>query len=112
SFAGPQVWLRHPYQLDGRGLDVAKFRRKLVNREVTRVWGQGACSLIRMPVLHAGIDFTHIPNEPAIQQGMMVWEDRHFCIRAERGHIDMWADPWADIFHIYHQPEDVNLIPA
>src|SRR2546421_2988562 len=27
-FAGPQCWLRHPYQLDGRGLAQATFRSK------------------------------------------------------------------------------------
>lgn len=112
SFSGPQVWLRHPYLLDGRGMEEADFRRKLVKRELLRVWGQGACSLIRTPVIAAGIDFSHIPNEPALMQGLMAGEDRHFCIKAERSHIDMWADAWPDIFHIYHTPEDVEQIPA
>ncbi len=107
--AAPQVWLRHPYQLDGRGMDEAEFRAKLVRRELTRVWGQGACSLIRMPVLQAGISFEHLP-EPALMQGLMAGEDRHFCLRAERSHIEMWADAWPDIFHVYHLATDVARI--
>lgn len=107
--AAPQVWLRHPYILDGRGMEEWEFRAKLVNRELTRVWGQGACSLIRTPVVQAGISFDLIP-EPQLQVGMMAFEDRHFCIRAERAHIDMWAEPWPDIFHIYHLPDDLQRV--
>ena len=111
SHAGPQVWLRHPYLLDGRGMEEWEFRAKLVNRELTRVWGQGACSLIRTPVIQAGISFEQIP-ERTMDQGLMLGEDRQFCIRAERAHIDMWADPWSDIFHIYHLPDDLQRIQA
>jgi hypothetical protein len=44
---------------------------------------------------------------PGIGQG----EDRHFCMRAEALHLRMVADPWPDIFHIYHRPDDEALIP-
>lgn len=108
-WASPQVWLRNPYFLDGRGMDEPTFRAKLVERQLTRVWGQGACTLIARKVLEAGIDFSPAPEIP--QQGLMAGEDRQFCIKAERGHIDMWADPWPDIFHIYHRADHVALIP-
>lgn len=107
-WASPQVWLRHPYFLDGRGQDEATFRQKLVSRAVTRVWGQGACSLIARRVLEAGIDFSPAAEVP--QSGLMAGEDRQFCIKAERAHLDMWADPWSDIFHIYHRADDVPRI--
>jgi hypothetical protein len=107
--AAPQVWLRHPYELSGRGMDEAEFRQKLINRELTRVWGFGACTLIQRKVLEAGISFDTLPDVP--QQGLMAGEDRHFCIRAERAHIDAYADPWPDIFHCYHADQHVPLIP-
>lgn len=109
-WASPQVWLRHPYFLDGRGMDEATFRAKLISRQVTRVWGQGACSLIARRVLEAGIDFSPASEIP--QVGLMGGEDRQFCVKAERGHLDMWADPWPDIFHVYHRAEHVTQIPA
>ena len=98
--AAPQVWLQHPYDLHGRGMDEAEFRSKLINRELTRVWGFGACTLIRRQVFEAGITFEPLPDVP--QQGLMAGEDRQFCIRAERSHIEAYADCWPDIFHIYH----------
>lgn len=108
--AGPQVWLTHPYGLEGRGMDAAEFRAKLLSREVTRVWGFGACTLIQRKVLEAGISFEFLPDVP--MQGLMAGEDRHFCIRCERSHIDAYADNWPDIFHVYHAAEDVAKIPA
>ena len=115
-YAQPQVWLRHPYMLDGRGMDAAEFLTKLVNREVTRVWGFGACTLINRKVLETGIDFSPALDIP--QQGLMAGEDRQYCIKVERGHIDAFADPWPDIFHIYHAdqraaiPEMVSRLAA
>ena len=107
--AAPQVWLRHPYGLDGRGMDAAEFRQKLVAKELTRVWGFGACTLIGRRVLEAGIDFSPVPEVP--QTGLMAGEDRQFCIKCERGHLEAFADPWPDIFHIYHRADDVPQIP-
>ena len=107
--AAPQVWLRHPYELSGRGMDEAEFRQKLINRELTRVWGFGACTLLSRKVLEAGITFDPLPDVP--QQGLMAGEDRQFCIRAERAHIEAFADPWPDIFHVYHADQHVPLIP-
>lgn len=107
--AGPQVWLRHPYQLDGRGMDQAEFRQKLLSRGVHRVWGFGACTLISRAVLEAGVDFSYLADVPL--QGLMAGEDRHFCIHAERKHVDAYADCWPDVFHIYHGDTDVQRIP-
>lgn len=107
--AAPQVWLRHPYELNGRGMDDAEFRQKLVSRGLVRVWGYGACTLIQRSVLEAGVSFEYLPDVP--QSGLMAGEDRHFCIRAERLHIPAFADNWPDIFHIYHGDEDVPRVP-
>lgn len=106
--AQPQCWLRQPYLLDGRGMDEAEFRSSLVARRLTRVWGFGALTLINRKVLEAGVDFSYLPD--VTREGMMAGEDRHFSIRAERLHIDAWADGWPDIFHVYHD-EDVLKIP-
>ena len=108
--AGPQVWLTHPYGMEGRGMDGAEFRQRLLNREVVRVWGFGACTLIARRVLEAGISFDFLPDVP--MTGLMAGEDRHFCIRCERQHIDAYADNWPDIFHVYHAATDVPQIPA
>lgn len=108
--AMPQVWLGHPYQLDGHGMDAAEFRGRLLSRELLRVFGFGACTLIQRKVLEAGITFEYLPDVP--QTGMFAGEDRHFCIRCERSHIDAYADTWPDIFHIYHAATDVPQIPA
>lgn len=102
--AAPQVWLAHPYILHGRGYrDESEFRARLLTRAATQVWGQGACTLVRRAVFEKGVDFTLIPEVP--KEGMWQGEDRHFCIKCERLHIPMVADPWPDIFHVYH-PDD------
>lgn len=106
--SGPQVWLRHPYELSGRGMEEAEFRARLAGRELVQVWGQGACTLIQRPVWEAGVNFD--PFDPA-QEGLMAGEDRQFCQKAERLHIPMWADGWPDIFHQYHIPQDVDRAP-
>lgn len=107
--AAPQVWLRHPYELSGRGYpDEASFRRRLQTRELTKVWGQGACTLIRKEVMAKGVSFAYVPGIPT--EGMMAGEDRHFCLQCESKHIPMIADPWPHIFHCYH-PQDREAIP-
>lgn len=103
--AGPQVWLQHPYQLSGRGMDEAEFRRLLIDRQLVQVWGQGACTLIRTDVIRAGVSFSPFPGVAEV--GLMAGEDRHFCLHAESRHIPMWADGWVDVFHQYHLPEDI-----
>jgi hypothetical protein len=108
--AMPQVWLRHPYDMTGHGYeDPGEFRQKLVKRELTQVWGQGACTLIKKDVLETGVNFNHQP-ELENKGGMSIGEDRHFCFQLEKKHITMWADPWPDIFHLYHLPEGLERV--
>jgi len=108
--AMPQVWLTHPYEMTGRGYDdPGELRAELIDRKLTRVWGQGACTLIKRAVLETGITFTH-QSELADKGGMSIGEDRHFCYQLERKHIPMYADPWPDIFHLYHLPEDLERV--
>lgn len=103
--SGPQVWLRHPYELSGRGLEEAEFRARLAGRDLVQVWGQGACTLVQRAVWEAGVNFD--PLDPT-QDGLMAWEDRQFCQKAERLHIPMFADAWPDIFHQYHASDVVR----
>lgn len=107
--AGPQVWLTHPYGLAGNGMEEWEFRKKLVDRQIVPVYGQGACTLIRRDALLKGVCFAPVPDNTG--PGFMQGEDRHFCIRAERLHLRMAADGWPDIFHIYHRPDDEVLAP-
>jgi hypothetical protein len=106
--AGPQVWLRHPYGLAGLGMDEWEFRRRLVDRRITKVLGLGACTLIRRDALMRGVSFAPWPGNT--MQGIGQGEDRHFCLRADALHIELTADPWADVFHIYHSSDEA-LIP-
>lgn len=107
--AGPQVWLAHPYQLQGMGMEEWEFRRRLIDRQVTEVAGLGACTLIRRDALMKGVSFAPWPGNQ--HQGIGQGEDRHFCMRASALHIPLTADPWPDVFHVYHRPEDEALIP-
>lgn len=102
--AAPQVWLQHPYELSGRGYpDEASFRRRLLTRQLTQVWGLGACTLIRRPVLEHGVTFDYVQGVSL--EGMMAGEDRHFCLQCEAKHVPMIADPWPHVWHCYHANE-------
>ncbi len=107
--SGPQVWQSHPYNLNGNGMEEWELRKKLIDRGLVHVYGQGACTLIRRDALMRGVSFAPVPGNDG--PGLMQGEDRHFCIRAEALHIKMVADGWPDIFHIYHRPEDEERIP-
>jgi hypothetical protein len=100
--------LAHPYTLQGNGLDEWEFRRRLIERQITKVFGLGACTLIRREALMRGVSFAPWPGNT--MEGIGQGEDRHFCLRAEALHLELTADPWADVFHIYH-PSDEALIP-
>jgi hypothetical protein len=107
--AGPQVWLKPPYQLSLPHYPETDFRRELaVDRTMTRVGGLGACTLIHRQVIEKGINYEKPPGFPS--GGLMDGEDRHFCEWARRMHVELWADPWPDIFHVYH-PSDAEKIP-
>lgn len=108
--AGPQVWLKPPYQLALPHYPETEFRRTLaVDRQLERVGGLGACTLIARSVIEKGVGFGKPPGFPA--GGLMDGEDRHFCEWARRLHVDLWADAWPDIFHCYH-PTDRDKLPA
>ena len=109
NHAGPQVWLRHPYQLDGHGYTEADFRSALVGRKLLRVWGLGACTLFHRAVLEKGVSFAPVPD--GLPPGPMSdGEDRHLCERARRLHLPLYADAWPDIWHAYHRA-DYDHIP-
>lgn len=96
----PQVWLRHPYQLDGRGMNSGEFLHRLASRERLQVYGQGANTLYRTEVFRKGVNYGTVPDLP--KEGMWAGEDRHLCTRAERLHVPMYADAWPDLWHCYH----------
>jgi hypothetical protein len=102
----PNVWRTHPYGFEGDGESGADFLARLERRELVRVRGLGACTLLRGDGL-AKASFRPIAGLP--QDGMWQGEDRHFCLNAERAHVEMWADAWPDIFHAY-RPSDAELI--
>lgn len=108
-YAAPQVWLKHPYGLEGNGWTEAEFRDRLARRQITPVAGYGACTLIARRALEAGVSFAPVPGVP--MEGLMAGEDRHFCIRARALHLSAVADPWPDIYHIYHLPTDLTHAP-
>ena len=108
--AGPQVWLAPVYEL-GRGpfYPESEFRTQLAERELVPVGGLGACTLMRIDVIRKGVGYTRCPNFPT--GGLWDGEDRHFCEWARRLHVDLWADAWPDIFHVYH-PRDVDRVAS
>lgn len=105
----PQVWLRHPYVLSGRGVEQHEFLKSLHDKQLTRVYGLGGCTLISREALERGARYAPL-LKGLPEGGMWRGEDRSFCIRAERAHIEMWADPWPSLFHAY-RPSDRERIP-
>jgi hypothetical protein len=105
----PQVWLRHPYELSNARYSEHKFLSLLHRRNIVRVLGLGACTLIKTEVLDRLKYWPFLPGLPT--HGMWQGEDRHFSLRANRQHIPLIADAWPDIYHIY-RPSDKANIPA
>jgi GT2 family glycosyltransferase len=105
----PQVWMTHPYEFQGRGVEAHEFIKSLRDRQLIEVGGLGACTLIRSSVLNQVGFWPLIEGLP--EEGMWQGEDRHFCVRATRSHIPLYADAWPDIFHVYRD-SDVANIPA
>jgi len=100
----PQVWMEHPYEFQGRGLEAHEHLQKAAERQVWKVGGLGACTLIAKEVFDKLAWYPILPNLP--EEGMWQGEDRSFCIRATRNHVPLIADAWPDIFHIY-RPSDL-----
>jgi len=99
----PQVWMAHPYEFQGRGIEAHEFLASVAARGLVRVAGLGACTLIDGRVLDRVGFWPLVDGLPT--HGMWQGEDRHFCVRAERNHVELWADAWPDVWHCY-RPED------
>lgn len=104
----PQVWQRHPYGFDGAGWEAGEFLGALEARQLVKVRGLGACTLISTDALLKGAGFWPL-LQGLPEEGMWQGEDRHFSIRAERAHIEMWADAWPKIFHCYRTTDRVAI---
>lgn len=103
----PQVWMEHPYEMQGRGREAHEFLGDLASRQVVKVAGLGACTLFRADTLDK-ISYLHLPGLP--ESGMWQGEDRALCVRAQNNHIDLWGDGWPSVFHIY-RPSDLKDVP-
>lgn len=110
----PQVWLSHPYDFKGRSgatlLEPHEFLERLSRKHLVEVGGLGACTLIRSDALRRGVGFWP-PVEGLPQGGMWQGEDRHFCVKAARAHVSLWADAWPCVQHLY-RPSDATRLPA
>jgi hypothetical protein len=102
----PQVWLRHPYELSGKGVTQEEFLRSLDHRQLVPVGGLGALTLIRERVFDK-VSWAKVLGLPT--DGMWQGEDRSFCINATRNHVELWADAWPDVFHVY-RPSHLTLV--
>jgi hypothetical protein len=103
----PQVWLQHPYGFSGLGKIDHQFLSELRSNQLVEVVGLGAFTLIHSSAFPF-IDFLPL-IEGLPSEGMWQGEDRHFCVRANRAHVPLWADAWPRIFHVY-RPSDIFSI--
>ncbi|KKK82332.1 hypothetical protein LCGC14_2804460, partial [marine sediment metagenome] len=103
----PQVWLKHPYGFNARGWQEHEFLQELSNGALVRVYGLGACTLIKSDVLDKVQYHPLLPGLPT--GGMWQGEDRSFCIRAERAHVEMYADAWPNVFHCYRPSDEAQI---
>jgi hypothetical protein len=103
----PQVWQQHPYGLDGGMFREPEFLNRLSKHELLEVRGLGACTLIRLDGTEEAMYYPFLDDLPS--GGMWQGEDRHFCVRANRAHIPLYADAWPRIKHVY-RPSDATSI--
>jgi len=103
----PQVWQRHPYDLDGGIFREHEFIRRLRRRELLNVGGLGACTLIKLEGTEAAAYFPFLDDLP--HGGMWQGEDRHFCVRANRAHISLFGDGWSPIEHLYRPMDSASI---
>jgi hypothetical protein len=104
----PQVWQTHPYGFDGAGWTGPRFLQALEARELVRVRGLGANTLIRREALLHGAGFWPLLADLP-EGGMWQGEDRHFSVRAERLHIPLYADAWPEVWHCYRPSQREEL---
>lgn len=103
----PQVWLRHPYEMNDGRRQTHEFLGDLYRRRLVPVAGLGACTLIRADVLDRVRFWPLVDGLP--QHSMWQGEDRHFCVTAARNHVSLWADAWPDIFHVYRPQDEFRM---
>jgi hypothetical protein len=96
---GPNVWLSGSYSQDGMGLSRGEFWRGLIKRRLTKIIGGGACCLFSTAALKRGLSYH---PRVRIHGAMGAGEDRTLQISAQRLRLQQAADPWPDIFHLYH----------
>lgn len=103
----PQVWMENPYEFQGRGVEAHEHLRNAATRQLWQVGGLGACTLIRKDALNKVRYYPPLPNLP--EDGMWQGEDRTFAIVAQRNHVELWADAWPNIYHVY-RPSYISKI--
>ncbi|MFJ5714169.1 glycosyltransferase family 2 protein [Neobacillus sp. NPDC093127] len=106
----PQVWLTDEYkqwkQDRGERLTDAEisnryqeFLRQMRTPGIYQVGGLGACTLISLKALKAGVNFQQISN-------LSFWgEDRHFCLRAAVLGFGLYVDTHFPAYHIYRESD-------
>ncbi|MEJ5293882.1 MAG: hypothetical protein WHT28_01425 [Fimbriimonadales bacterium] len=107
----PNVWLGHPYQfyrpVRGQALPEAEAQRRSLHfieslvraPGLYRVYGGGACTLIRREALERGVSFAEVKGVP--YKG----EDAHFCLRAESLGIPIFAESRLPPLHLYRMSD-------
>lgn len=104
----PQVWISGQYSFHLSGNNVsdeeknrqtAQLLEQLKVPGLYEVGGLGACTLISVKAISAGVCYKQIPN-------VDYWgEDRHFCIRAEVLGLGLFVDTHYPAFHIYRETD-------
>lgn len=88
----PNAWLRHPYEFDGRMLELRE-------PAVHEVKGFGGCYLLDREILDSDISFSRVAKHPS-------WgEDRYFALNAEKIGYKLYVDATYPYFHIYRTPD-------
>jgi len=112
----PQVWLEDQYTLywkkPGEVLTDEEANRRLLAwlsqlrvPGIYEVGGLGACTLISLQALKAGVSFAELKN-------LSFWgEDRHFCIRAAALGFSLYVDTHYPAYHIYRE-SDLNGVAS
>lgn len=90
-FAKPNCWDVHSWDYYN-----ANSILKLKEKGTYQVGAGGACTLLRIKAINAGVDFTRIKNLP------YGGEDRHICTRAEVLGFDIFVDTYFPAFHIFN----------
>jgi glycosyltransferase involved in cell wall biosynthesis len=112
----PQVWLRDQYSMHQQRRDEQLPTEEIERRRqgflqllrvpgLHEVGGLGACTLISVRAIRAGVRFAAIPN-------LGFWgEDRHFCIRAGALGLRLHAETSLPPLHVYRPSELERVEP-